>query len=128
MVTISVYSSAWRESRRRKNRQFLSVQSIIGATEKRRDSAGRVVAGLEAISLSIFVQLIEGGLGPFPDDMATLRKRKRKDGTAAYLAQIRIMREGVQVYQEASLSAGCTAPGLGRSGDPATPGNALCPL
>ena len=87
-----------------------------------------MVAGLEAISLSIFVQLIEGGLGTYPDVVATLRKRKRTDGTAACLAQIRIMREGVQVYQEALPSAGCTAPGLGRSGGLATPGNALCPL
>lgn len=32
--------------------------------------------------------------------MATIRKRKRKDGTFGYTAQIRIMRDGVQVYQE----------------------------
>lgn len=33
--------------------------------------------------------------------MATIRKRKRKDGTFGYTAQIRIMRDGQQVYQEA---------------------------
>lgn len=33
--------------------------------------------------------------------MATIRKRKRKDGTFGYTAQIRIMRDGRQVYQEA---------------------------
>lgn len=32
--------------------------------------------------------------------MATIRPRKRKDGGISYTAQIRIMREGVQVYQE----------------------------
>lgn len=33
-------------------------------------------------------------------DMATIRKRKRKDGSYGYTAQIRIMQGGVQVYQE----------------------------
>jgi predicted oxidoreductase len=33
-------------------------------------------------------------------EMATIRKRKRKDGTFGYTAQIRIMRGGWQVYQE----------------------------
>lgn len=33
-------------------------------------------------------------------DMATIRKRKRKDGTYGYTVQIRIMRDGVQAYQE----------------------------
>ncbi|WP_090261180.1 site-specific integrase [Pseudomonas panipatensis] len=32
--------------------------------------------------------------------MATIRKRKRKDGSFGYTAQIRIMRDGQQVYQE----------------------------
>jgi hypothetical protein len=32
--------------------------------------------------------------------MATIRKRKRKDGSFGYTAQIRIMRDGAQVYQE----------------------------
>ncbi|WP_237044525.1 site-specific integrase [Aquipseudomonas alcaligenes] len=32
--------------------------------------------------------------------MATIRKRKRKDGTYGYTVQIRIMRDGVQAYQE----------------------------
>jgi hypothetical protein len=32
--------------------------------------------------------------------MATIRKRKRKDGTCGYTAQARVMRDGVQVYQE----------------------------
>jgi hypothetical protein len=36
------------DSRRRKNRQWRSVQSIIGATLKRRDGSGRVVCGLGA--------------------------------------------------------------------------------
>jgi len=46
-VTISVYSRVFLESRRRKNRQWRSVQSIIGATLKRREGSERVVAGLE---------------------------------------------------------------------------------
>ncbi len=33
--------------------------------------------------------------------MATIRSRKRKDGTIGYTAQIRLFRDGVQVYQEA---------------------------
>ena len=33
-------------------------------------------------------------------EMATIRKRKRKDGSYGYTAQIRIMQGGVQVYQE----------------------------
>jgi hypothetical protein len=37
--------------------------------------------------------------------MATIRARKRADGTVSYTAQIRINREGVQVYQEAQTFA-----------------------
>lgn len=36
----------------------------------------------------------------YQNEMATIRKRKRKDGTYGYTAQIRIMRDGAQVYQE----------------------------
>ena len=36
--------------------------------------------------------------------VATFRKRKREDGTFACLAQIRIMRDGRQVYQESQTS------------------------
>lgn len=32
--------------------------------------------------------------------MATIRKRKRKDGTYGYTVQIRIMRDSLQAYQE----------------------------
>ena len=32
--------------------------------------------------------------------MATIRARKRTDGSTSYTAQIRLIREGVQVYQE----------------------------
>lgn len=34
-------------------------------------------------------------------EMGTITSRRRKDGTTAYLAQIRIMRDGERVYQEA---------------------------
>jgi len=33
VVTISVYNKAFLDSRRKKNRQWRSVQSIMGATE-----------------------------------------------------------------------------------------------
>ena len=32
--------------------------------------------------------------------MATIRARKRTDGSTSYTAQIRLIREGAQVYQE----------------------------
>jgi hypothetical protein len=37
--------------------------------------------------------------------MATIRARKRADGSASYTAQIRIKRDGVQVYQESQTFA-----------------------
>jgi hypothetical protein len=40
-VIISVYNRARREIRRRKNRQCRSVQSIIGATQKRQGFTDR---------------------------------------------------------------------------------------
>lgn len=36
-----------------------------------------------------------------PAEMGTITSRCRKDGTTAYLAQIRIMRDRERVYQEA---------------------------
>src|SRR5210317_1481082 len=41
-VTISVYSSMFSENRRRKNREWRSEQSIIGATLKRRPTVDLV--------------------------------------------------------------------------------------
>jgi integrase len=43
--------------------------------------------------------------GVYHLNMATIRIRKRADGTASYTAQIRIKREGVQVYQESQTFA-----------------------
>ena len=37
--------------------------------------------------------------------MATIRARKLADGTVSYTAQIRIKRDGVQVYQESQTFA-----------------------
>lgn len=37
--------------------------------------------------------------------MATIRKRFRADGTASYTVQIRLAREGQQVYQESQTFA-----------------------
>lgn len=38
-------------------------------------------------------------------DLATIRARKLADGTVSYTAQIRIKRDGVQVYQESQTFA-----------------------
>jgi hypothetical protein len=38
-------------------------------------------------------------------DVATIRARKLADGTVSYTAQIRIKRDGVQVYQETQTFA-----------------------
>ena len=38
-------------------------------------------------------------------DTATIRARKLADGTVSYTAQIRIKRDGVQVYQESQTFA-----------------------
>ncbi|BCA28156.1 hypothetical protein PtoMrB4_21330 [Metapseudomonas otitidis] len=122
MVTISVYSSACWDSWRRKKRQCRSVQSIIGATEKRRDSAGRVVTGVELDSRGIWGRLISARFTPFPlvlgprslqvasqirrvanRAMGTITSRKRKDGSVGCTAQIRIWREGHAVYQESRV-------------------------
>jgi len=37
--------------------------------------------------------------------MATIRARKRTDGSTSYTAQIRLIREGAQVYQESQTFA-----------------------
>ncbi len=37
--------------------------------------------------------------------MATIRARKRTDGSTSYTAQIRLFRDGVQVYQESQTFA-----------------------
>ena len=37
--------------------------------------------------------------------MATIRARKRTDGSTSYTAQIRLIREGAQVYQESQIFA-----------------------
>ncbi|MCP1617209.1 MULTISPECIES: hypothetical protein [Pseudomonadaceae] len=43
-----------------------TFRSIIGATEKRRDSAGRVVTGVELDSRGIWGRLISARFTPFP--------------------------------------------------------------
>lgn len=37
--------------------------------------------------------------------MATIRARKRTDGSSSYTAQIRLFRDGAQVYQESQIFA-----------------------
>ncbi|GFM86938.1 hypothetical protein PSCICO_23370 [Pseudomonas cichorii] len=59
MVTISVYSKAFFDRRRRKYRQWRSVQSIIGATEKRRDGVGFMERAVEAVFTGIFIGRLE---------------------------------------------------------------------
>lgn len=43
--------------------------------------------------------------GVYQLPMATIRKRLRADGTASYTVQIRLAREGLQVYQESQTFA-----------------------
>jgi len=47
--------------------------------------------------------------------MATIRTRKNKDGSVMYTAQIRIKRDGVQVYQESASFSRRKAADAGRS-------------
>jgi len=59
--------------------------------------------------------------------MASIRKRKRSDGTYGYTAQIRLFRDGVQVYQESKtfdrLEA---AKGWGSAGKRSSPNQVRC--
>jgi hypothetical protein len=101
-----------------KNRQWRSVQSIIGATENLLTTGSAGVARFSAGFVCIYRTLIccrlplsllvsEGRLLEFSKPrqacsktMGTITVRKRKDGSAAYIAQIRITRKGATVYQE----------------------------
>jgi integrase len=118
VVTISVYSNACLESRRKKNRQWWSVQSIIGATENLLLGSGRAVAGFEVCFVGFSVSLIcycfrlfllvsvcallqcSKSIQSCSKIMGSITIRKRKDGSARYTAQIRIMQQGETVYQE----------------------------
>ena len=95
----------------------------MGATEKRRDSEGSVFTGFEAIFCTILLNVFEAVLGVkgrflkstgtnyqskqqlYQLTMATIRARKRTDGSISYTAQIRLIRDGVQVYQESQTFA-----------------------
>ena len=96
----------------------------MGATLKRRDSAGLDSAGLKlclsSILLNVFLTCFGAFSGSFTGlvvrgtvqkltrttfDMATIRARKLADGTVSYTAQIPIKRDGVQVYQESQIFA-----------------------
>jgi hypothetical protein len=96
----------------------------MGATENRRDSVGREFTGLERVFDTILLYMFSAGFGAFSGvfllsvvrcttskltrttfDMATIRARKLADGTVSYTAQIRIKRDGVQVYQESQTFA-----------------------
>ncbi|GLU39431.1 hypothetical protein Pssp01_35240 [Pseudomonas sp. NBRC 100443] len=84
----------------------------MGATEKRREGSGRVVAGLVGDSGGISVDRVPLRFGAFslvPDASLVpgirsawliVGKRKRKDGTVGHALQIRIMGDGRQFYQE----------------------------
>jgi hypothetical protein len=105
-----------------KNRQWRSVQSIIGATENllttgfagvARTSAGFVCIyqTLICCRLPLLLLVSEGRLLKFSKPRqagskttGTITVRKRKDGSAAYTAQIRITRKGATVYQESRTS------------------------
>ena len=96
----------------------------MGATLKRRDSVGLAFMGLKvclsSILLNVFLACFRAFSGVFQGsvvrcttskltrttfDMATIRARKLADGTVSYTAQIRIKRDGVQVYQESQTFA-----------------------
>ena len=95
----------------------------MGATENRRDSAGPVFTGFEAIFCTILLYVFTAFLGGkraffkligtnyqskqqlYQLTMATIRARKRTDGSTSYTAQIRLIREGAQVYQESQTFA-----------------------
>ena len=95
----------------------------MGATEKRRDSEGPVFTGFEAIFCTILLNVFDAVLGVkgrflkstgtnyqskqqlYQLTMATIRARKRTDGSISYTAQIRLIRDGVQVYQESQTFA-----------------------
>ena len=96
----------------------------MGATLKRRDSAGLDSAGLQLCLSSILFNVFRACFGAFSGvfggsvvrcttqkltrttlEMSTIRARKLADGTVSYTAQIRIKRDGVQVYQESQTFA-----------------------
>lgn len=94
----------------------------MGATEKRRDGSGRVVAGFEAVSASIWVGLFWALLlhfsrfwQPHCYNVASLKsnvaRRSRDDNVtplqargAGYTARLRIVRDEGRVYQESQAS------------------------
>ncbi|OZY41605.1 hypothetical protein CJF43_12675 [Pseudomonas fragi] len=101
-----------------------TLRSIIGATLKRLDTAEPLftgfVAGFSTILLYVFKVCFRGvfrhfwgGVVKFTTskltrttfDTATIRARKLADGTVSNTAQIRIKRDGVQVYQESQTFA-----------------------
>lgn len=96
----------------------------MGATLNRRDSVGLEFTGAVAefwtILLYVFKACFRAFSGVFKGsvvrcttqkltrttfDMATIRARKLADGSVSYTAQIRIKRDGVQVYQESQTFA-----------------------
>lgn len=95
------------------------AQSIMGATLKRRDGSGVGFTGLKlgfwTILLNVFSACFWAFSGVFQvsvvrnttskptrttSDMAAIRARELADGSVSYTAQIRLKRDGVQVYQE----------------------------
>jgi hypothetical protein len=62
--------------------------------------------------MGVFGGLREGGgkmyhslFGLYPDEMATIRARKKIDGSVSYTAQIRIKKQSTVVYQETQTFA-----------------------
>lgn len=95
----------------------------MGATENRRDSAAPVFTGFEAIFCTIVLYVFAAILGVkgrilkstgtiyqskqqlYQAIMATIRARKRTDGSISYTAQVRLFCDGLQVYQESQIFA-----------------------
>jgi len=94
-----------------------SVQSIMGAMEKRRaletlgngrsaeleaetvtSRSGRIISRLPTFSSSRYTNVVPGGSRVVP--MGTIVARKRKDGSTGYTAQIVIKRGGKIVHRE----------------------------
>lgn len=102
----------------------MPAQSIIGATLNRREGSGRVVCGVKAVSKGILVYAFlyhlpgfEGVLGVTvvgcttakrartTENRATIRARKKADGTVSDTVQICLEKNGALVYQEAQTFA-----------------------
>jgi integrase len=96
----------------------------MGATLNRRDSVGLEFTGAVAEFWTILLYVFKACFGAFSGvfsgsvvrcttkkltrttfHMATIRARKLADGSVSYTAQIRIKRDGVQVYQESQTFA-----------------------